>query len=57
MLCGLQNLHPARHIYVKEKDYFNAKATFQSVVANASCELKEEAQGNRSGNRRRKESK
>jgi len=32
-------------IYVKEKDYFNAKATFQSVVANASMpELKEEAQ-------------
>jgi len=32
-------------IYVKEKDYFNAKATFQSVVANASLpELKEEAQ-------------
>ncbi|WP_240312760.1 tetratricopeptide repeat protein [Flavihumibacter solisilvae] len=32
-------------IYMKQEDYFNAKATFQSVVENASIpELKEEAQ-------------
>ena len=32
-------------IYFKEKDYFNAKATFQSVVENATIPaLKEEAQ-------------
>ena len=32
-------------IYFKEKDYFNAKATFQSVVDNATIpDLKEEAQ-------------
>ena len=32
-------------IYMKEKDYFNAKATFQSVVANANMpEMKELAQ-------------
>jgi hypothetical protein len=32
-------------IYFKEKDYFNAKATFQSVVDNSlNAELKSEAQ-------------
>ena len=32
-------------IYVKEKDYFNAKATYESVVHNAAItELKNEAQ-------------
>jgi lipopolysaccharide biosynthesis regulator YciM len=33
-------------VYFKEKDYFNAKATFQSVVDNSlNAELKSEAQG------------
>jgi len=33
-------------VYLKEKDYFNAKATFQSVVDNSlNAELKSEAQG------------
>ena len=32
-------------IYFKQKDYFNAKATFQSVVANSlNMDLKNEAQ-------------
>ena len=32
-------------VYFKEKDYFNAKATFQSVVDNSlNAELKSEAQ-------------
>ena len=32
-------------IYFKEKDYFNAKATFQSIVQNSlNAELKAEAQ-------------
>jgi TolA-binding protein len=32
-------------IYFKQKDYFNAKATFQSVVDNSlNAELKSEAQ-------------
>lgn len=33
-------------VYFKQRDYFNAKATFQSVVANSlNAELKSEAQG------------
>ena len=33
-------------VYVKQKDYFNAKATFQSIVQNSlNAELKAEAQG------------
>ncbi|HVZ95430.1 MAG TPA: hypothetical protein VG847_01040, partial [Chitinophagaceae bacterium] len=32
-------------VYLKEKDYFNAKATYQSVAQNATiAELKNEAQ-------------
>lgn len=45
MITGLQKPStPVGDIYFKQKDYFNAKATFQSVVEITDPELKSEAQ-------------
>ena len=46
MIIGLQKrISYLGDVYLQEKDYFNAKATYQSVATNATIpELKKEAQ-------------